>query len=161
MRTFGHAINHSTKRIRSVARIDQPPQVWAAFKMPQQSAKRIQSQAGLLLKISGGGQLFMVENCIPRDRIARWNSGPTFLQPLDFSGPWPLHFLQRLPFSSACHSPATTTLQRLPFSNAYHSPVPTNLQRLPFSSACRSPAPTILQRLPFSSDCHSLAPTIP
>ena len=29
--------------------------------------------------------------------------------------------LQRLPFSSAYHSPATTVLQRLPFSSAYHS----------------------------------------
>jgi hypothetical protein len=43
-------------------------------------------------------------------------------------------------------------LQRLPFSSPYHSPATTILQRLPFSSACHSLAPTILQRLPFSSD---------
>jgi hypothetical protein len=58
-------------------------------------------------------------------------------------------FLRPLHFSSACHShhsPATTILQRLPFSSAYHSP---------FSSAYHSPATTILQRLPFSSAYHS------
>jgi hypothetical protein len=73
-------------------------------------------------------------------------------------------FLQRLPFSSAYHSPATAILQRLPFSSACHSLAPAILQRLPFSSACHSlvpttPATTILQRLPLSSDCHSPAPT--
>ena len=72
-----------------------------------------------------------------------------------------------LPFSSDCHSPATTILQRLPFSSDYHSPATTILQRLPFSSDYHSPAPailqratSILQRLPFSSDYHSPATTI-
>jgi hypothetical protein len=40
--------------------------------------------------------------------------------------------------------PAPTNLQRLPFSSACHSPAPTILQRLPFSSACHSPAPSLL-----------------
>jgi hypothetical protein len=38
-------------------------------------------------------------------------------------------FLQRLPFSSDYHSPATTILQRQPFSSAYYSPATTILQR--------------------------------
>jgi hypothetical protein len=119
--------------------------------------------------------IFMIENCIPRDRIARWNSDPMFLQPLDFSGRYIFSsdchsptILQRLPFSSDCHSPAplqaTAILQRLPFSRAYHSPAPTILQRLPFSSASPSdrhtPATAILQSLPFSSAYHSPATTI-
>jgi hypothetical protein len=48
-------------------------------------------------------------------------------------------------------------LQRLPFSSAYHSPATTILQRPPFSSDHRSPATAILQRLPFSSPYISLA----
>ena len=60
--------------------------------------------------------------------------------------PFPF-LLQRLPFSSDCHSPATTILQRPPFSSDYHSPATTVLQRLPFSSAYHSPATTILQHL--------------
>jgi hypothetical protein len=52
-----------------------------------------------------------------------------------------------MPVSSACQSPAPTSLQRLPVSSAYQSPTPTILQRLPFSSAYQSPAPTILQRM--------------
>jgi len=49
---------------------------------------------------------------------------------------------------------ATTSLQRLPVSSACHSPAPTILQRLPFSSACHSPATLFpatffLQPLPF------------
>jgi hypothetical protein len=68
--------------------------------------------------------------------------------------------LQRLPFSSDCHSPATTILQRLPFSGDYHSPATAIPRRLPFSSDYHSPATTILQRLPFSSDYHSPATTI-
>ena len=87
----------------------------------------------------------------------------TILQRLPFSSachsPAPA-ILQRLLFSSACHSPATTTLQRLLFSSDYHSPATAILQRLPFSSDCHSPAPTILQRLPFSSAYHSPATAI-
>jgi hypothetical protein len=61
--------------------------------------------------------------------------------------------LQRLPFSSDSHSPASPPiLQQLPFSSASHSPAHTILQRLLHRA-------TILQRLPFSSDYHSLAPS--
>jgi hypothetical protein len=70
------------------------------------------------------------------------------------------YHLQRLPRSSACHSPAPAILQRLPLSSACHSPAPAILQRLPFSSAYHSPALAILQRLPFSSACHSPVPAI-
>jgi hypothetical protein len=88
---------------------------------------------------------------------------PSILQRLPF---WPLPFLQRLPFSSAYHPPATAILQRLAFSSAYHPPATTILQRPPFSSDYtyssdrHSPAPTILQRLPISSAYHSPATAI-
>jgi hypothetical protein len=87
--------------------------------------------------------IFMVENRIPWDRIARYVSPSPYISLAPT-------FLQRLPFSSDYHSPAPTILQRLPFS---HSPAPTILQRL------QSPAPTSLQRLPVSSACQSPAPT--
>src|SRR5436309_15208355 len=56
--------------------------------------------------------------------------------------------LQRLPFSSACHSPAPNILQRLPFSSDYHSPATAILQRLLFSSHS------------YSTAAHDLSPTI-
>jgi hypothetical protein len=115
------------------------------------------------------------ESKICSERIPRCRLGslaPKFLQRLPFSSayhsPAPATLqclpLQRLPFSSAYHSPATAILQRLPLSSAYHSSdyhslAPAILQRLPFSSACHSPAPAILQRLHFSGHHISLAPT--
>jgi hypothetical protein len=78
-----------------------------------------------------------------------------------FSGP--LNFfsaclIQRPPFSSAYHSPATavlqrpTVLQRRPFSSNYHSPAPAIFQQLPFSSPYVSPATTFLRLLHFSGE---------
>ena len=52
--------------------------------------------------------------------------------------------VQRLPFSSAYHSPATTILQRLPFSSAYHSPATAILQRPYYSPALRFSSPRFL-----------------
>jgi hypothetical protein len=67
---------------------------------------------------------------------------------------------QRLPLSSAYHSPATANLQRLPFSRVCQSPATANLQRLPFSSAYHSLATVVLQRLPFPCACHSLVTAV-
>ena len=51
-------------------------------------------------------------------------------------------------------------LWRLPFSSAYCSLVTAILQRLPFSCDCHFLATAILQRLPFSCDCQFLATAI-